>query len=157
MSGVASILVTAVFYTKFKRRIIFYCGCLLGSILLLVIAFTMKVFIALVPAEEVLVIQSAEIICRLFGMLGDLLCIATIPYFFHSLVGMDFSKVRKYLYFTTLAIAIAGGFSFLVTGNLLIYTFLVHPILFASIGYCFYIIIKNISVIGDSVIVKSVF
>lgn len=156
MSGVASISVTAVFYTKFKKRIICYCGCFLGALLLLVIAFTAKVFIAIIPPDEVMVIRVAEIIYRLFGVLGDTLCIASMPFFFHSLVGIDFTKARKHLYFASLAVAVVGGTLFLVTGNLLICTLLVHPILFSSIGYCFYVVIKNYSVIGDPVIAKSV-
>ncbi len=156
MSGVASISVTAVFYSKFKKRIIYYCGFFLGSLLLLVIAFTMKVFTSMVPGDELLVIKIAEITYRLFGTLGDLLCIASMPYFFHSLVGIDFNKVPKHLYFLTLAVAAVGGATFLVTGNLLVCTLLVHPILFSSIGYCFYVVVKNISVIGDPIIAKSV-
>ena len=156
MSGVAALSISGVFYAKFKKRIILYYSLFLFSLFSIVVGFTANLFKSMISQEATLALKTTDFLYNYCNMIGVILCVVTLPLFFHSLAGIQPSLLRVRLYWLVVAVTVISSLGYHITGNINFVTFALHPALFGSIFYCMALMVKNYSDIGDPLVKKSV-
>lgn len=145
-------MVAAMVYGRYRKMVIVYfIGCEVG-LTLLTFSFTVRLLLSIAEFHQ----QEYNLVLRhlAYGasLLGIVLNICIVPYFFHSLLGRSVSKWLSGVFLLVTSIAAISAIAFVVTSDFIYAIYILNPIQILTILYGLAITVLYYSSIGDIIL-----
>lgn len=147
--GFAAVIISFLFYFKYRKKTLYYYSCFLGSLLILNFSFILDLFNSLATLNDpfaVRVLGQADLWCQVVGFS---LCTMMMPWCFHTILGVPATRARKAVLGILVFLAVFDGGLFLFSGRRLLGIGVFEIILFSIVIYSFGLVIANLNTIGD--------
>lgn len=152
MSGSASISQGVLIYLRYRKPVIkFYCYFLL-SLFLFLLAFLIMLYSGIAGLREN---RAAIDLQWMFQAAGGVLYIAAAPYFYHALLGLEMTGIKKIVFFSIDAAVAAAALLFVFVPDLGFLGMVLNICLFSMIGYGLLLILLNIGRTADKNLKKA--
>ncbi len=146
MSGSASISQGVLIYLRYRKPVIKYYCYFLASLFLFLLAFFIMLYSDMAGLPEN---GAAGDLQWMFQAAGGIFYIAAGPYFYHALMGLEITRIKKAVFFIIDVLVAAAALFFVLIPHFTPLAMSLNIALFSMIAYGLLLILLNIGKIAD--------
>lgn len=154
--GFTAFTISYLLYVRHRKKAILLYALFLGSLGLVVGAFSVWMFAPVFDLKDQPAAYWFSIVGRFFEFLGVTGFIATSCFFFHHLMGVPITRLKRRLFFAAPVISTITYVAWRITNSELLVHGVFLPLVYGISIYGLFIIFSNLPAIGDKTLKRAI-